>query len=248
MFYHLKEYIEKNNIYIYYYCKENYIEQVKEFNCSENIIIKNIDDDIPSNSIELWQNNDKIGATFHATYIEAINKKIRKVNYNLFYQVFFNSFLKLIKIPIRLKKLKYADEELFVRYEKLDNKYKNIDLLVLNSEPFSGQYNYNGKIWDSMIYLYNTKYKLVTTTKVDGILCTMDDKLTVKDIAALSTKVKVIIAINSGVVPGLLNKYTLKNVKQVYTFDNRCYFSYKKFQTKEDIRQINFIELNKYIN
>jgi len=98
-----------------------------------------------------------------------------------------------------------------------------------------------------MINLYNQKYRLVTTTKVDGILCTMDDNLTVKDIAALSINVKVIIAINSGVVPGLLNKYTLKGIKQFYIFDNRCFYSYPNFQSKKDIREITFQELNKYI-
>jgi len=99
-----------------------------------------------------------------------------------------------------------------------------------------------------MIRLYNHKYNLVTTTKVEGIHCTSNDNLTVKDIAALSTKVKVIIAVNSGVVPGLLNEYTLSNVKQVYTFDDRCFYSFPKFQVKEDIREISINELDNYIS
>lgn len=248
LFYHLKEYIENNNIYIYYYCKPIYITQVSQFNCSKNIIIQNVDEEMPHNSIELWQNNDIIGLTFHATYGKAHDKRIKRVNYNLFYKVFFNKFLKKIRIPIKIKNLSYKDEDLLARFSKLDEKYKNIDLLILNSEPFSEQYKYKKNIWDCMIHLYNTKYKLVTTTKVNGILCTMDDNLTVKDIAALSINVKVIIAVNSGVVPGLLNVYTLEMVKQFYTFDNRCFYSYPKFQTKNDIREINFIELDKYIS
>jgi len=248
MFYHIKKYIEENNIHIYYYCQEQYIKQVSEFNSSKNIIIKNIEEGMPENTIELWQNNEKIGVTFHATHNKIVNNKKKRVNYNLFYKVFFNHFLKMIKIPIKIKTFNYTDEDLLTRFEKLSLKYKNIDLLILNSQPFSDQYNYDKKIWDGMIHLYNKNYKLVTTTKVnDNILCTSDDNLTVKDIAALSINVKVIIAINSGVVPGLLNQYTLKNIKQVYIFDDRCVFSYPKFQIKDDIRQINFNELNNYL-
>jgi hypothetical protein len=249
MFYNVKEYIEKNNIYIYYYCKEQYISQVAEFNCSENIFIKNIDEGFPSNAIELWQNNDKLGVTFHSIHSKLTQKNKKRVNYNLYYKVFFNCFLRKIKIPIKLRQLSYKDEDLLKRFEKLSEKYKDIDLLILNSEPFSDQYKYNKIIWDGMINIYkNANYKLVTTTKVDGVLCTMDDNLTVKDIAALSINVKVIIAINSGVVPGLLNGYTLKNIKKVYTFDDRCFFSYSNFETKEDIREITFEELNKCLS
>ena len=244
LFYHIKKYIENNNIFIYYYCQEQYINQVSEFNPSKNIIIQRINNELPKNTIELWQNNEKINVTFAKIQEKAKNKI---VNYNLFYKVFFNRFLKKIKIPIKINNFYYKDTELFLRFNKLNQKYKEIDLLILNSQPLSDQYNYDKQIWDGMINLYNQKYRLVTTTKVDGILCTMDDNLTVKDIAALSINVKVIIAINSGVVPGLLNKYTLKGIKQFYIFDNRCFYSYPNFQSKKDIREITFQELNKYI-
>jgi hypothetical protein len=247
LFYHIKNYIEENNIQIYYYCLPHYINQVSEFNCSENIIIQNIDEGMPENTIELWQNNDKLGVTFHATHSTCIQQKKKRVNYNLFYKVFFNNFLKMIKIPIKMKHFNYIDEDLLTRFINLPDKYKDIDLLILNSQPFSEQYVYNKNIWDGMINLYNKNYKLVTTTKVDGISCTADDNLSVKDIASISINVKVIIAINSGVVPGLLNEYTLTNVKQVYMFDDRCKFSYPNFQMKEDIREISFNELNKFI-
>lgn len=245
MFYHIKEYIEQKNIKIYYYCQEEYINQVSEFNCSKNIIIQNIDEGLPSNAIELWQNNDKLGVTFYSIHSKINQKNKKRVNYNLYYKGLFNYFLKKIKIPIKIRQFSYIDEDLLKRFEKLSDKYKDIDLLILNSKPFSDQYKYNKTIWDGMINIYkNMNYKLVTTTKVEGVLCTMDDNLTVKDIAALSINVKVIIAINSGVVPGLLNDYTLKNIKKVYTFDDRCFFSYLNFETKEDIREITIKELD----
>ena len=94
----------------------------------------------------------------------------------------------------------------------------------------------------------NEKYKLITTTKVNNnIVCTMDDNLTIKNIAAISTNVKVVIAVNSGVVPGLLNYYTLSNIKRFYTFDDRCFYSYPNFVRKQKISEITFQELDMYI-
>jgi len=220
---------------------------VAEFNCSRNIRIKNYEEGVPDYAIELWQNAGIIGFTFDNFYQKAKQNNCQRINYNLYYKLFFNKFLKKVKIPVRLNVLSYADNDLIGRFDRLDQKYKQIDLLVINSQPFSGQYAYNKDIWDGMIRVYQNHFRLVTTTKVDGVLCTMDDNLTVKDIAALSTRVKVIIAVNSGVVPGLLNEFTLRNVKQVYTFDDRCFFSFTNFTIKDDIRQISVSDLEKYI-
>ena len=70
----------------------------------------------------------------------------------------------------------------------------------------------SGADWNNFCIILNKKYKIITTKKVDGILCTLDDNLSLKDIASLSTNIKNIIAINTGVVPGLLNEYTLNNI------------------------------------
>lgn len=103
--------------------------------------------------------------------------------------------------------------------------------------------------WDNYIISINNRFKVLTTTKVnDDILCTYDDKLTIKDIASLSTKAKVVIAINSGVVPGLLNFYTLTNMKHFYIFDNNCCYSYPNFENRDNINDITFEELENYIN
>ena len=114
--------------------------------------------------------------------------------------------------------------------------------MVLNSQPLSDQYKYNKSEWDNYICVLNKLYNVVTTTKVNNeIKCTTDDNFTIKTIAAISTKVPIIIAINSGVVPGLLNIYTLTNVKQFYTFDSRCCYSYPNFVSRENIYEISNI-------
>jgi hypothetical protein len=246
----IKEYLIENNIKIYYFCQDYYIYQVKEFNNCENVIIRPINEK-PNNSLQLWLNNQTINFTMDRVHSEHIKRGMQRIFYDIYYCRFFNHFFKLCKINIKLFKFYYKDKDLKSRYKNIINnyqsKYKNIQLLILNSQPFSEQYKYDKSEWDKRIRELNKKYKIITTTKVDGVNCTMDDKFTIKDIAALSINVPIIIAVNSGVVPGLLNKYTLNNVKQFYIFDDRCRYSYPKFQNKEKIYDINFEELDKYI-
>jgi len=246
----IKKHIEENKIFIYYYCQPQYIQQVGEFNDSNNVIIKEIDKK-PPNAVEIWIDREVRGISF--TKLHNKNQSIgkKRTNYDKFFVCFYNIILTMMNIDIIMNTFYYKDSNLKTRYYHLNkkhkNKYRNIQILILNSQPMSGQFHYDKSVWDEHIIQLSKKYKVITTTKVDGINCTMDDQLTVKDIAAVSAKASIIIAINSGVVPGLLNKYTLNNVKQVFIFDDRCKFSYKKFQNKENIKDISYEEINKYI-
>jgi hypothetical protein len=241
----IKDYIVKNNIKIYYYTKIIYIKQLYEFiNIHENIFLLPFFTK-PKFSLELWVNNKFFGYT-HENNV--INSPTNKINYNIFYKKFFNIVLKKLNFNISVNKLAYYDEDILTRYDLLPNKYKEFDILIVNSQPHSGQYHYNKSSWDNYILELNSQFKILTTTKVDGVLCTYDNNLTIKDIASLSTKAKIIIAINSGVVPGLLNYYTLTKTKHVYIFDNRCFYSYPNFENRNHITDISFDELRKYLN
>jgi hypothetical protein len=50
------------------------------------------------------------------------------------------------------------------------------------------------------------------------------------------------------VVPGCFNTYTLKNIKHVYIFDDRNYFTYPNFENKNRIEEITLSELKNYVN
>lgn len=241
-FNNIKKYIEENNIIIIYYAKSDYLHQLQEFKCSNNIFLNSIDKK-PNFSLELWIENTYFNYTF--SYEES---KSKLINYNIFYSNFFNTVIKKLNFNLTLDKFLYYDDDLLNRYDNLPDKYKNFDIMILNSTPFSGQYQYKKDIWDNYIIQLNNHFKILTTTKVDGVLCTFDDNLTIKDIASLSTKAKVIIAINSGVVPGLLNYYTLTTIKHFYIFDNKCYYSYPNFENKKNITDITIEELTKYIS
>ena len=239
LFYNIKKYIEQHNIIIYYYANSNYLYQLKEFISSKNVYLLDISHK-PNHSLQLWINNK-----YFNNYI--IYNKKSNISYNKFYINFFNIVLSKLNIQMKLIKLTYIDSELLCRYDKLNDIYKNIDILIVNSNACSGQYDYNENNWIYYINLLDQRYKIVTTKKIENILSTTDESLTIKDIAALSTNVKVIIAINTGVVPGLLNIYTLQKIKKFYTFDNNVYYNYPNFEHKKRLIDITFDELDMYI-
>ena len=242
LFYNIRDYLEENNIFIKYSAKTEYHYQIKEFNPSKNVILNEI---YETKGFYLWIGNPVIEHNYNYYYNHS------KYPFNMFIVYFFNTCLKNLNLSIQITSLKYSDEDLLIRYNNLPEKYKNIDILIVNSTPCSGQYNFNEEDWNIYIDMMKDKYNLVTTKKVGDIKCTLDDNLTIKNIAALSTKVKVIIAINTGVLPGLLNNYTLTNVKKFYVFDDNvgCYNypMHPIFEKREKLVDITFDELDKYL-
>lgn len=228
-FYNIKDYIIKNNITIHFYINSKYIKEVNEFIPCNNIKIY----DIllrPYNSIDTW-----IDSLEELDYYTLLI--LGKMPYNNFLTSFFSKFGSKINLP-GLKELKYEDTELLSRYEKLDNKYKNIDILILNSFPKSNQYEYDKNKWDIFINKLNKKYNIVVSEYVKNILCTRDNNLLIKDIAALSTHVKYVIAINSGPLASLFNTYTYNSVNRWYIFDKYCYFSLNNFINAKGLDEI----------
>lgn len=216
LFYNIKDYLEANKIEIHYYCNKEYHYQLSEFKCSKNIEILEYNSNLNmEDALHIWI-GDRIFDNCFFTKFDYFQRKL-----NTFYVAFFNEVLQKLKIPVPFKALEYEDRDLLTRYtninKKLKNKYADLDFLILNSTAFSGQYYKNDAEWNPLILKLNEKYKIATTEKVPGVNCTQDDGLTVKDIAAISTKAKKVIAVISGVLPGLLNTYTLNNVEVIYT-------------------------------
>ena len=246
----IEEHIIAENILFCYFTKNEYIQQLTQFikpGLVNHVKLFSLDQP-PEHSIHAWINNPYFGYTFDCSLI---NSQYR-VDYNDFYLQFFRHVLQKLTINANIQSILYSDNDLLVRANAIPSEYKSVDILILNSKPCSGQYNnYNKDIWDKYIQHLNSnsKLKIVTTTKVEGVLCTFDQNMTIKDIAALSTGAKVIIAINSGVVPGLLNVHTMESVKQFYIFDMHCYYSFPNFQYKGMgcITEISINELNHHV-
>ena len=92
-----------------------------------------------------------------------------------------------------------------------------------------------------------THHTVVCTKPIDGILSTITYGLSVKDIAAISINVDVVIAIHTGPFIGLLNVFTINRVKQFYVFDMNHTYDIPKFQMKQNITDISLEELQKYV-
>jgi len=240
----IQDYIEKNNIIIYFYCIDEYIWQVRDFNNSTNIIVESIRDIPPGVDIyNLW-----IGYTdYEYNWYSAITKQ-DYIGYDVFFCNFYNNILKKLDIPVVISSFTYSDADLIERCkqinEKTDNKYVNIDFLINNSSPCSGQLDYDINVWNDFITKLSKKYNVVTTQKVHNVKCTRDEKLPVKDIAAIALNAKNIIAIESGVISGLYNKFiTEDSSKIVYNLSreyvHRC--SFPNFNLKYSLDELVFL-------
>ena len=230
----ISKYLENNNIVINYYLLPCYKYQVSEFINSKNIVLFDYSelDSTMNMFMHLWIDDERFQLR--------CCKSIKKIPYNMFLAAFFNQILRIWNLPISIKNIIYDDTNLLDRYNNLDNKYQNIDILFINSLALSGQFDNNENEWYNFIQNF-TNYKIVTTKKIEGINCTLDDDLTIKDIASLSTNCKVIVFVNTGVAPGLFNEYTMQNVKKFYCLDNRCYYNfplYPKFQNFKCLKDI----------
>ena len=99
-----------------------------------------------------------------------------------------------MNIPVIIEKFIYKDTELIKRAVNInlhsDNYYKNIDFLINNAIPMSGQFDYNLIEFNNYIVKLSKKYNIVTTQKVENIKCTRDYKLSAKDIASISLNIK----------------------------------------------------------
>lgn len=248
-FYNIKDYIEQNNVIIHFYVNKEYVSQIKEFIPSKNIVLyengdTSFDDTKYNQTINAW-----IGSTSNNVNIFTTSKKKdNKQILNEFLVDFFNEISNTLKIPVKMTEFTYIDPDLLERHDRFQDKYKNVDILIINSDALSTQYSQDVDQWNAYISDLNTKYKIVTTKKVENVNCTMDDKLSIKDIAAISTNATIIMAVNTGPVVGILNSYTLSNVKQMYIFDKNWCYTYDKFQEKDKITDITADEIKYYIN
>jgi hypothetical protein len=217
-FHKIKDYIESNNIIIHYYCHKKYHPNVFDFKCSDNIKLF----DYEEKGYHLWQgtvNNFKC----------AEDRLI----------IMFNAFLTHYNIPITVDVFEYEDMNLFERLPYLD-KYKDVNVIVVNSHPMSGQFNYDKNSWDEFIVKLSKKYIVATTEKVDGILSLHD--VSVKNIASIALHAKIIIAINTGPSIPLYNTHILNNIEAFYIFDD-CGNSFNTRKTKvmQNINDLSFL-------
>jgi len=237
-------YIETHNITIYFYCLNEYLDQVQDFNNSKNVIIQSTDN-IPKNVhiYDLW-----IGShTYEYNWWNSFNSSEYK-SYDTFFCKYYNQISQILGIPVIIEKFIYYDNDLIDRCKSINslhnNYYANIDFLINNGYPRSGQLDYDVNQWNEFIIELSKKTNVVTTQKVPGIKCTRDFDLKVKDIAAISLEAKNIIAIESGVISGFYNVYVTEDpTKTVYTLSkcNEHNCSFQNFIFKNGLNELYFL-------
>lgn len=207
LFTQIKNFIENNNILINYYCWEEYHSNLNDFNPSSNITLCKLTIPYSKKYYELWQGG--------RTASLAPLKLKEKVEDLLVFM--YNLFFKDFNFDIQIDNWIYENANIKIWYENLPDIFKDIQILIINSPPRSGQYNYNKQIWDSEIIELSKKYKVATTAFVSENIISLD-KYRLKDITAVSTNVDYIIGINTGPLLPLFNTYTLEKVKKIYIF------------------------------
>ena len=242
-FYNINEYLKNNNIFIYFYCNNENYTQINDFNNLSNIKIFSTDY-LPNGQkiYDLWIGSNEYNYNWYIAITEPI------IPYDIFFCKYYNNILKNMNIPVTIEKFIYKDKELTKRSNDINLRtndyYKNIDFLINNGEPRSGQFNYNLFEFDNFLIELSKKYNIVTTQKIENIKCTRDYNLTVKDIASISLNIKNFIAIESGIIAGLYNEYLVdKSNIIVYNLSKFDYHfcSFKNFHLKKNINELKFL-------
>jgi hypothetical protein len=197
--------LKEKGIQIHYYYDNNYIKDVKELERYVDPAIVHLHtlSEKPDYAIQLWMGNP-----------------IGDLKYNEDFVKYYNAFYTQILGYIGLKDLNidtslYQPEEYLKEiYAKLDTKYHDLDVLIINAEPQSNQ-QYDKTKMDDLCIKLSKKYKVATTTHVNNdILCTFNDGLKLQDIGAVSTHAKNIISVFSGPITPCFNSETKNTVKK----------------------------------
>jgi len=157
----------------------------------------------PADAIHLWMGND-IGSVICT-------------DFERYYELFYKNILSTLAINADIDTSLYQPEPYLEDiYKGLNPKFHDLDVLIINSHPQSGQFKiYDKAPIDNMCIRLQGKYKIATTTPVnDAISCTMRDGLSLQDIGAVSTHAKYIIAVFSGPITACFNSSTKKHVKR----------------------------------
>jgi hypothetical protein len=219
--FNISDVIKSKNYFIKYYYDENYIKNVAELEryVNKETLSLHPMKEKPDTAIEITMDRIMEGKN-HKTGIHDIDSNIDIFDFEHFYDAFYKRILKILEInDTGINTSLYQKEDyLQTVYNGLNDKYKNIDILVINAEPQSNQYEYNKDKVDDMCIRLKDKYNIVTTNPVnkDGVIIksTMDDKLMLQDIGAISTHAKYIIAVHSGPIVPCYNEAAKNNVKK----------------------------------
>jgi hypothetical protein len=234
-FYNISEQLKANNIHINYYYDEKYITDVSELKRyvdTETLSLYTMAYK-PADAIDIWMGDD----------IDNVSYKI----FDTYYDMFYRKILKQIGLDeLDIDTSLYQKEDNLIDiYSSLEEKFKNLDILIVNANPKSEQIEYDKTAMDAMCVRLAARYKIATTTFVnESIPCTFRSGLKIQDIGAISTHAKYIIAINTGPIVGCFNLYTKQHVKKWIILDKRPGI---KFNMVNQVTTTDIANIEKYM-
>jgi hypothetical protein len=197
LFNHIANELKTKNIKIRYALEQSQINNLRDWVYDSQVELIPLNER-SSDSYELWMGTEEDRFVFDKMMTRLYNKFVSNFNLNT-----------------HISDMYFTDDALISRYNTLADKYKNCDILVINGECRSGQcYNEKNKQeWPEVCHYLQSKYKIVTTDKIEGIVCTRDNNLSLRDIAAISTSAKYIIGVHSGPIAGCYTTNAKQNQK-----------------------------------
>ena len=231
-FLNISSLLKERGILIHYYYDTEYCknaDELERYVDSDCVKLHPLSEK-PDTAVETWMGNKIDGVTHEEfeRYFSLYYKKLR-------------TLLELDDPDLNICTSLYQNEPyLDTIYDALDSKFKDIDILIMNSEPGSGQFIYNKVEVDKFCIRLSKSYKIVTTSPViEYITSTMRDGLKLQDIGAISTHAKYIITANSGPFTACCNRKAKMNVQHWFLLDNNIFkFNEIKYTAITDLNQI----------
>jgi len=203
--YSLRDILKEKNICANFYYDDAYIKgflkELERYSIPDTIILLP-KHKTPWNALDTWVAHPMGNITYHS--------------WTLWYELKQMQMLDHMKLDKASIDASYWINEPYLLdlYNTLPPIYQSIDVLVINSAAFSGQYSNDSKEMDDLCRFLDASYSIVTTRKVDSIKCTLDADLRIQDIAAIATHCKYVVAIMTAPLNGIYNKQTQASVKK----------------------------------
>jgi len=199
-----KQLLNESNISIIFHYNHQYMGNFKKelevYAVPEIIILSS--DPPPADSYDTWMGHPVDGVK-HTEWIH-------------YFKLYYKKIATYLKLDLDRIVCNMWQPEPYLNaiYDELPTPCKNIDILIINGTTHSGQYNRDRSAMDNLCRVLDTSYNIITTRKVDTITCTLDYDLRIRDIAALATRARFVVAINTGPLCALYNEEVKISVKK----------------------------------
>lgn len=231
----------KNDIQIYYSCPNIYHNELLPYLKLGNLESKVILEDLKKDT------NQYLLFWIDSPEVSIIHVNCNEPKFNIFLKKHFECWIKRLswndKIPLNFPDTLFPIDPFYIKEDLIPKKYKDIDIFIINSFGYSGQYSLNPFDWDFLAKVLSKKYKVCTTRKVPGVLCIRDDALKLFQIGILTRKIKYLIGINTSLLVASLHE-DIKNVKNIYLFGKDTQFSYQNVRPISNFSEIKINNLD----